>query len=276
MDYVNESEPEPAFRRMLHDAMDDSSRLSVAQVRSLVSACDPDLLPALLDALESDGRSGVAGIVRSARKRLERETSERNRVRAMYEAAREYGGDGIVVGVDEVGRGSVAGPLTVAAVALPDDPIVWGINDSKKLSPHRREELSEAIRSCAVAIGIAHIPPQDIDACGMAASLRQAMSKAVANTGVSPDAVLIDGLPVHIHPKEIAIVHGDARISCIAAASIVAKVTRDAIMVEADARYPGYDFAVSKGYASPEHIRAIRERGLTDFHRETFCHNFLS
>lgn len=249
--------------------------MSVAQVREALSSASLERLPLLVDRFSSDPRAGVASCVRSARRRLLRESAERDRVAGMYRKMRELGGSGMVLGVDEVGRGSVAGPLTVCAVALPDDPVVWGIDDSKRLTPLRREELASEIARVALAVGIAHIPPQDIDACGMAASLRVAMARAIAYSGVEPDAVLVDGVPVHVHPRETAVVHGDAAVACIAAASIVAKVARDELMVQADKVYPGYHFAESKGYASAEHIAAIREKGLSEIHRATFCTNFL-
>ena len=270
------SQPSDATSEALRQRVESNpSQASVSMVRQAIRETGFDGLPKLLEALEADSRSGVRSAVRSARGRMEREAAQRRRVTGMYEYARQLGGEGILLGVDEVGRGSVAGPLTVAAVALPDEPVIWGIDDSKRLTPERRELLETQIRQHALAIGIAHVPPADIDACGMAASLRVAMTRAIAEAGIEPDAVLIDGLPMHVHPREIDVVHGDARVACIAAASIVAKVTRDRIMVKADTRYPGYDFAKSKGYASPEHIAAIRRLGLTDYHRATFCHNFL-
>jgi ribonuclease HII len=232
-------------------------------------------LPALIQRHGEDPRAQVKTAVKKARRRLAAWEAEKGRVGAMYAAMREYGGPGTVVGIDEVGRGAVAGPLTVCAVVLPDEPQILGLNDSKQLSPKRREELAAQIRKVALAIGICHIEPASIDACGMAASLRMAMLGALEDTHGEPDAVLIDGNPVHIHEKEIAIVKGDAKIACIAAASIVAKVTRDAMMVEYDAKYPGYHLAHSKGYASQEHRDAIAKMGLTDIHRVSFCGNFL-
>ena len=193
----------------------------------------------------------------------------------MYSLKLELGGPGVVVGVDEVGRGAIAGPLTVAAVCLPREPVVWGINDSKQLTPARREALAARIAEVAVAVGIAHVEPASIDAVGMAASLRLAMARAVADTGLDPDCVLIDGNPVHAHPAEKCLVKGDARIAAIAAASIVAKVTRDALMVALDEEYPGYHLAECKGYGSAEHIAAIREKGLSPIHRVSFCGNFV-
>ena len=195
---------------------------------------------------------------------------------------REVGGLGIVVGIDEVGRGALAGPLTVAAVALPDEPQVVGIDDSKKLSPKRREAMAAQIREVALGVGICHIPPDEIDACGMAASLRVCMGRALAacerdiaarGNGSGADAVLVDGNPIHLHANEKTIVKGDGKAACIAAASIVAKVTRDALMVEYAQSYPAYHFDSNKGYGSAAHIEALHELGPCELHRRSFLGN---
>lgn len=246
-----------------------------SQVAAELASAPPDQIEGLLERYRDDPRVQVRKACERARRRLDRERAERERVEGMYARMRELGGAGVVVGVDEVGRGSVAGPLTVCAVCLPDEPRIWGVNDSKQLSPARREMLAVRIAETARAIGICHIPPERIDAIGMARSLREAVAGAVADTGLAPDCVLMDGNPLGAVPNERDVVHGDATVACIAAASIVAKVTRDELMVELDAEYPGYHLARSKGYASPEHIQAIRERGLTPVHRVSFCGNFL-
>lgn len=246
-----------------------------SQVAAELASAPLDQIEGLLERYRDDPRAQVRKACERARRRLDRERSERERVEGMYARMRELGGTGVVVGVDEVGRGSVAGPLTVCAVCLPDEPRIWGVNDSKQLSPARREMLAVRIAETARAIGICHIPPERIDAIGMARSLREAVAGAVADTGLAPDCVLMDGNPLGAVPNERDVVHGDATVACIAAASIVAKVTRDELMVELDAEYPGYHLARSKGYASPEHIQAIRERGLTPVHRVSFCGNFL-
>lgn len=251
------------------------STASAAQVAALLGSAPAEEVPALVERYRDDPRQQVRSACERALRRVAREEAERDRVRAMYAAMRELGGPGVVVGVDEVGRGSVAGPLTVCAVCLPDDPVIWGINDSKKLSPARRERLAGRIAEVARAIGICHIEAADIDRMGMAAALRRSVAGAVADTGLEPDCVLMDGNPLGAVPGERDVVHGDATVACIAAASIVAKVTRDELMVELDAAYPDYPFAASKGYASPEHIAAIRAHGLSDQHRVSFCGNFL-
>lgn len=255
--------------------MSDAGMMRAKELAALIASADADELAELERRYAGDPRKQVQSALDRAHRRLEREEAERQRVLGMYDLMREVGGNGIVLGIDEVGRGAIAGPLTVAAVALPADKPVWGINDSKQLTPARREALAQQIEEVALAIGFAHIPPHDIDAQGMARSLREAMRRAIENTGVEPDAVLIDGNPVHVHDRETCIVKGDARVACIAAASIVAKVTRDALMVGYDDVYPGYHLRECKGYASAEHIEAIRERGLTEIHRVSFCGNFV-
>lgn len=245
------------------------------EVAALLADAPLEEARSLVERYADDPRKQVAAAVRAARRRIEREDAERERVLSMYALQRELGGEGVVVGVDEVGRGALAGPLTVAAVCLPDDPVIWGLNDSKQLTPARREALAARIADVAVAIGIAHVEPASIDAVGMGSALRHAMAAAVADTGLDPDRVLIDGNPVHAHPAELCVVKGDARVAAISAASIVAKVTRDALMVALDEEYPGYHLAASKGYGSAEHIAAIRELGLSPLHRASFCGNFV-
>lgn len=252
-----------------------TSSHSAAQVAALLSSATVDEVPALIERYRDDPRKQVQQACARAERRREREMAEAQRLAVMYREMRELGGDGVIVGVDEVGRGSVAGPLTVCAVCLPDTPHILGLNDSKQLTPSKREVLATQIAEIALAIGLCHIPARRIDEIGMALALREAVAGAVRDTGLSPDCVLMDGNPLGAVPHERDVVHGDARIACIAAASIVAKVTRDAHMVELDALYPEYHFAASKGYASPEHIAAIREYGLCEEHRVSFCGNFL-
>ena len=248
---------------------------NVREIVEQIKVADEDQLERLVAEYGSDPRAGVAKALESAEKRMEKRRAERARVEKMYEPMIEAGPDKVVVGVDEVGRGSIAGPLTVAAVVLPDEPIIEGLNDSKQMTPKQRESVAEVIEQRAIAIGMAHIPPADIDRDGMSSSLKRAMSLAIERTGLEADLVLIDGNPVHVHPREKCIPHGDGTVACIAAASIVAKVTRDKMMTEADSRYPGYGFAKNKGYGSQQHIDAIRELGLSDFHRRTFCTSFI-
>ena len=253
-----------------------AGRLTARDAAALLVHADYEQIDGLVARFRGDGRKQGQHAGEAALRRKERERAERQRGEAMYELQRTLGGDGVVIGVDEVGRGAIAGPLTVGAVALPQDPKVWGINDSKQLTPARREELAERIAQVAVAIGIAHVPPESIDAVGMATALRMAMAQAIRDAGVEPDAVLIDGNPMHVHSREKTLVKGDARVASIAAASIVAKVTRDLSMVGYDSVYPGYHLAECKGYGSREHIQAVRELGLSPIHRASFCGNFVA
>lgn len=245
------------------------------EIAATLSSASLDEAKVLIERYREDPRKQVRHAVDVARRRVVHEEGERDRVRAMYALQTELGGDGIVVGVDEVGRGALAGPLTVAAVCLRRDPIIWGLNDSKQLDPPVRERLSATIWEHAVSVGIAHVDNGTIDRLGMSACLRMAMASAVEDTGLVPDTVLIDGNPVGAHPREVCIVKGDARVACISAASIVAKVARDALMVSYDAEFPGYHLASCKGYGSAEHIRAIRDLGPSPIHRLSFCGNFM-
>lgn len=252
-----------------------TSSASASQVAGELAGATFEEIPALVAHYAEDPRLQVRKACERAHRRYDREAAERGRVDAMYELMNELGGTGVVVGVDEVGRGSVAGPLTVCAVCLPAEPRIWGLNDSKKLTPAKREMLAARIQESAVAIGICHIAPERIDSNGMARSLREAVAGAVADTGLKPDCVLMDGNPLGAVPNERDVVHGDAKIACIAAASIVAKATRDEMMVEYASEYPEYHLAECKGYASAEHIAAIKEYGLSPIHRVSFCGNFL-
>lgn len=197
---------------------------------------------------------------------------------------REAADGGLAAGIDEVGRGALAGPLCVACACMPYDPQVIGIDDSKKLSPKKREELSAKIHDVALGVGIAFVDPGFIDSNGMSKSLRKAMSESLASclqdmedrgNRAAVDAVLIDGNPVHIHDKEICIVKGDSKAASIACASIVAKVARDDLMRDLSKEHPEYFFDSNKGYGSAAHIAALKEVGPCPVHRRSFLNNIL-
>lgn len=208
--------------------------------------------------------------------KAEREELRRLKTLELYRYMDELSAGGVAAGLDEVGRGPLAGPLTVAAVVLPPEPQIVGLDDSKKISPKRREELALQVMDTALAFGIAHIEPAEIDACGMAASLRVCMLRALKACELEPDCVLIDGNPLNIHPREHSVVKGDGKVACIAAASILAKVTRDHIMEAYALRYPAYGFESNKGYGSAAHIAAIREHGPCPLHRMSFLGKILA
>ncbi|WP_370323867.1 ribonuclease HII [Euzebya sp.] len=182
--------------------------------------------------------------------------------------------DLVVAGVDEVGRGAWAGPVTYCAVVLPSDRRMYKLRDSKQLDPARREELAARIRTFALAVSLGEASNAEIDALGMSAAMRLAARRAVAGLCVEPDVLLLDGnwdfmSGWRTHNERI--VHGDARSASIAAASIVAKVTRDAHMASAaDTAHPGYDFCSNKGYPSPSHRAALADLGPCALHRRSW------
>ena len=212
---------------------------------------------------------------REARRR-ERIEKERERTHLLYTYERERRAcASFIAGVDEVGRGPLAGPVVAGAVILPADQEITGLNDSKKLSEKRREEMDAVIRREALAIGIGVIWQERIDEINILQATYEAMRIAVGNLSVTPDlllndAVTIPGLPM----RQVPIIKGDAKSASIAAASIVAKVTRDRMMEEYDRQYPGYDFAGNKGYGSAAHIEAIKRLGPCPIHRRTFITHF--
>ena len=205
-------------------------------------------------------------------------TKEGERLRALFAYERElYGGGALVVaGVDEVGRGPLAGPVSAGACVLDPGLLIPHLNDSKRLSAARREEVAALLRQEARAWHVAHVPAAVIDQEGIVAALKQAMRAAVAGLGLAPDHILLDGRPLSIWPQEEAIIKGDGKIACIAAASVLAKVERDALMRAADLSYPGYGFARNKGYGTAEHIAAIKIHGLSPLHRRSFCGHFIN
>jgi ribonuclease HII len=189
---------------------------------------------------------------------------------------RQYWKEGFVCGIDEVGRGPLAGPVVACAVVLPRDWNVLYVNDSKKLSAKKREELYDQILATAISVGIGFRDERRIDEINILQATYEAMQEAVANLSVTPSVFLNDAVTIPgIKGKQIPIVKGDGKSASIAAASIVAKVTRDRIMVQMDTLYPGYGFADNKGYGSPAHIDGIARLGLCPIHRKSFTENFV-
>jgi ribonuclease HII len=254
---------------------------TVEEIRAMLRAADADEFAALERSLKADSRKGVRSAIEVARRRIAAEQAEAKRLAQLYAFDRSFIADlpdGIVVGLDEVGRGSVAGPLAVGAVVLAADACIAGLNDSKQLTPEQREEIATQIKENALCWAVHYVEPAKIDGQGMSASLREAFAGALAEierAGVHPDVVLLDGNPLGIDKRETNVVKGDAKSASIAAASIVAKVSRDALMCDLDSTFPQYGFSDNKGYASPEHIEAIRTYGLSSVHRASFCKSFL-
>ena len=205
--------------------------------------------------------------------RLEKELA---RLEAMKEFEREYDGCSLICGVDEAGRGPLAGPVTAGAVILPKDCTILYLNDSKKLSEKRREELFLEIREKAVSYSVGIVGPERIDEINILQATYEAMRQAVSGLGVVPDLLLNDAVTIpELAIPQVPIIKGDAKSVSIAAASILAKVTRDHLMEEYDRQFPQYGFAKHKGYGTAAHVAVIREFGPCPIHRRSFLKNIL-
>lgn len=250
-------------------------RPSIADVRNALADAAPSYLPRVIARFKDDDRKGVADALETARRRLKRFRAENRRLLGLYEMqiALHDRGFAMVAGVDEVGRGALAGPLTAAAVILPADAILPGLNDSKQLVPEQRAEIAALVREAAEGWHVAHVEPAEIDHFGMTQANRLAMRRALDGLGVELEHVLVDGIDgrLGLSCDCTTVIGGDAKVACIAAASVVAKVTRDALMAELDAVYPGYGFAQNKGYSTHEHFTALRELGPSEVHRRSFA-----
>ncbi len=211
--------------------------------------------------------------LKKAQERLERELA-RTKVMSVYEE--EYKDYRYICGIDEVGRGPLAGPVVAGAVILSKDYTILYLNDSKKLSEKKREMLYDEIMEHAAAVGIGMADPECIDEINILQATYKAMRLAIKNLGVRPDILLNDAVTIpEVDIPQVPIIKGDAKSVSIAAASIVAKVTRDRMMKEYDKVYPGYDFASNKGYGTKAHIAGLKELGATPIHRVTFIGNFV-
>lgn len=210
------------------------------------------------------------------KKQQERLEKEIARTKAMSVFEEEYKDYQYICGIDEVGRGPLAGPVVAGAVILPKDDMILYLNDSKKLSEKKREMLYDEIMSHAVATGIGMASPARIDEINILQATYEAMRMAIENLKVRPDILLNDAVTIpQVDIPQVPIIKGDAKSISIAAASIIAKVTRDRLMVEYDKVLPGYDFASNKGYGTKAHIAGLKELGPTPIHRRSFIHNYV-
>lgn len=214
--------------------------------------------------------------IERARKQAEKLAIEKERIEGLKVYERQYEAFGYVCGIDEVGRGPLAGPVVAGAVILPKDCDILYINDSKKLSEKKREELYDVIMDKAVAVGIGYNSPERIDEINILQATYEAMREAINNLTVKPDILLNDAVTIPgVDIKQVPIIKGDAKSASIAAASIVAKVTRDRMMDEFDTIYPGYEFSKNKGYGTKAHRDALKEIGPCEIHRKTFIRNHI-
>lgn len=251
--------------------------MTLAELRLWLDCLPPRGRARAFARLEADGRQGARELVCRHRQARRAVAGELLRLRRMtgHEIAARRQGAVLVAGVDEAGRGPLAGPVVAAAVLLPPRYRLLGLDDSKRLTPQARESLFSAlIRDClSHGVGVAGV--EEIDRVNIAQAAWAAMRRAVAGLIPRPDLLLVDGYPIPaLSLAQQAIVGGDRLSLAIAAASVVAKVTRDRLMVELDAAHPGYGFARHKGYATAEHLRAIAERGPCPSHRRSFLGRF--
>ena len=226
-----------------------------------------------LAELKADQRSGVQKLLAACYKRLEKAALERERFAKMLTYEKQYYAQGVryVAGVDEAGRGPLAGPLVIAAVILPQEVFIAGLNDSKQLSAAKRDALYDEIIAKAVAIEVNIVSVSNIDKYNIYTATQRGMAEVLEHLPVQPQVALIDAMPVEAKGMETnSIIHGDALSASIAAASIIAKVTRDRIMERLDVLFPAYGFASNKGYGSGAHMQAIAEHGATRWHRRSY------
>ena len=215
----------------------------------------------------------MSGVKKSKEEKLQ---AEKERVERLKAYEKEYAAFGYVCGIDEVGRGPLAGPVVAGAVILPPDCTILYINDSKKLSAKKREELYPVIMEQAVSVGIGMVSPQRIDEINILQATYEAMREAIQKLSVTPDILLNDAVTIpEVNIRQVPIVKGDTKSISIAAASIIAKVTRDRLMTEYDAILPEYGFASHKGYGTAAHIAALKEHGPSPIHRRTFIQRIV-
>lgn len=253
-----------------------SDLLKLADIKNIFENTEICNMPEVIDRFQNDDRAGVIKLKEKYKKAYEGYLKEIERTEQMKKYEKQYAEYEYIAGIDEVGRGPLAGPVVTCAVILPKDCNILYINDSKKLTEKKREELYDIIMAEAVAVSIGMESPQVIDDINILQATYSAMRKAIAGLEVKPDLLLNDAVKIPgVDIMQVPIIKGDAKSISIAAASIIAKVTRDRMMVEFDKMYPGYDFAENKGYGAAAHIDALKEMGPTPIHRRSFIKNFI-
>lgn len=225
---------------------------------------------------EKDERAGVISLIQKYKKQEEKLAEEKKRIENMRIYEKKYADFSYICGIDEVGRGPLAGPVVAGAVILPKNCEILYLNDSKKLSEKKREELYDEIMEKAVATGIGIVSPARIDEINILQATYEAMRIAISQLQPQPDLLLNDAVTIpEVAIRQVPIIKGDAKSISIAAASVIAKVTRDRLMVQYEEILPGYGFASNKGYGSAEHIAALKRLGTTPIHRMSFIKNFV-
>lgn len=249
----------------------------IGEIKELLERAQLAELPKVLEAFSDDERSGVIKLVEKYRKRYEGYEKELARLDIMLSFERKYAGRQAICGIDEAGRGPLAGPVVAAAVILPKETKILYLNDSKQLSHKRREELYDEIMEKAVSVGVGIVNAERIDEINILQADYEAMRIAVNKLNPVPDILLNDAVIIPgLGMEQISIIKGDAKSLSIAAASVIAKVTRDRMMEAYEELYPQYGFAANKGYGSQAHIGAIKKYGPCPIHRRTFIRNFTA
>lgn len=249
---------------------------TISEIKKELDQADPVKREELLKEYRRDSRSGVASLVRRYDREKEKIEQEKARIEQMKVYENKYDHLGYVCGIDEAGRGPLAGPVVAGAVILPRDSKILWLNDSKQLSAKKREDLYDVIMEEAVAVGVGYASPARIDEINILQATYEAMRQAVSQLSVRPQILLNDAVTIPgIELPQVPIIKGDAKSVSIAAASIIAKVTRDRLMIEYDKMMPEYGFAAHKGYGAQAHIAALKQYGPSPIHRATFIKNFV-
>lgn len=250
---------------------------SIKEIKRQFEQVRKEQWQALFSQYETDERAGIQKLIAQYQRKLQLHEKEQERLQNMLVFERKYGTEySCICGVDEAGRGPFAGPVVAGAVVLPTGLTIEGLNDSKKVSEKKREELFEEIKEKAISVGIGMSSPQRIDQINILRATYEAMQHAIEDLQVVPDLLLNDAVTIpNVAIRQVGIVKGDAKSLSIAAASIMAKVTRDRLMVEYAELYPEYGFERNKGYGSEEHRAALKAHGACPIHRTTFIHAWI-
>lgn len=252
-------------------------RMSIAQIKTWLAQAGPEDVKAAWPILQQDGRKGVQLLLEKWQKEMERQRHKLERWQKLIAMESKLRQEGYcyIAGVDEVGRGPLAGPVVACAVILPSDFCLPDLNDSKQLSPSLRERLAEEIKNKALAYHAVFVGAEEIDRINIYRASQKAMVEAIGGLAIKPDYILTDAMPLPLSLPHEPVVKGDMRVASIAAASILAKVERDSWMKKQGELYPGYGFEQNMGYGTKAHWQAIRRYGLTPLHRRSFVNKRL-
>lgn len=255
----------------------EENKRKIGEIKELLEGAELSELPKILEAFSDDERSGVIKLAEKYRKKYDKYEKELVRLEHMLSYEQKYADRQAICGIDEAGRGPLAGPVVAAAVILPKNTKIMYLNDSKQLSHKRREELYDEIMEKAVSVGVGIVNAERIDEINILQADYEAMRIAVNKLSPRPDILLNDAVIIpELEMEQVSIIKGDAKSLSIAAASVIAKVTRDRMMEAYEKLYPQYGFAGNKGYGSQAHIEAIRKYGPCPIHRRTFIRNFTT